>query len=81
MAKVEHKEDIFEDLFASVESLYQVKSLARNVYNDEGLAEFNRIREQRFQTLPLDVLATIPMTTKSSEPEQRSNMPPPTTSK
>ena len=45
LAKVEHKEDKFEDLFVSAESLYQVKSLARNVYNDEGLVEFNRIRE------------------------------------
>lgn len=80
LAKFEHKEDIFEDLFASAESLYQVKSLAIHEYNDEGLVEFNRLREKRLQTLPLDLLATTP-TTKSSEPEQRCDKEPPITSK
>jgi len=40
-------------------------------YNDEGLVEFNMLREQRLQTLPLDLLATTP-TTKSSKPGKKS---------
>ena len=81
MTKFEHKEDRFEDLFASAESMYQVKSLAIIEYKDEGLVEFNRLREQRLQTLPLDLLATTPTTTKSSEPEQQRNKKPPITPK
>lgn len=49
-------------------------------YNDEGLVEFNRLREQRLQTLPLDLLATTP-TTKSSKPGQKSIEEPPATEK
>jgi len=37
-------------------------------YHDDRLVEFNRLREQRLQTVPLDLLATAPMT-ESSEPE------------
>lgn len=48
-------------------------------YNDDGLVEFNRLREQRLQTLPLDLLATTPMT-QSSELEQRLTNEPPATS-
>ena len=62
LTKFEHKEDKFEDLFASAESLHQVKSLAILEYKDEGIVEFNRLREQRLQTLPLDLLATTPTT-------------------
>ena len=80
LTKFEHKEDRFEDLFASSESMYQVKSLAIIEYKDEGLVEFNRLREQRLQNLPLDLLATTP-TTESSEPEQRLVKEPPVTSK
>jgi len=39
-------------------------------YKDEGMVEFNRLREQRLQTLPPDLLATTP-TTQSSEREQQ----------
>jgi len=68
LTKFDHKEDKFDDLFSSAESMYQVRSLAIMEYKDEGLVEFNRLREQRLQTMPLDLLATIPAT-ESSEPE------------
>ena len=68
MTKFDHKEDKFDDLFSSAKSMPQVKSLAIMEYKDDGLVEFNRLREQRLQTLPLDLLATTP-TTSSSEPE------------
>ena len=38
-------------------------------YHDEGLTEFNTLREQRLQTLSLDLLATTPATS-SSEPDR-----------
>ena len=80
MTNFDHKEDKFDELFSSAESMSQVKSLARMEYKDDGLVEFNRLREQRLQTLPLDLLATTP-TTESSEPEQRLTKEPPVTSK
>ena len=49
-------------------------------YKDEGLVEFNRLREQRLQMLLLDLLATTP-TTQSSEPEQQIVDKPPTVEK
>ena len=60
--------------------MYQVRLLAIMQYKDEGLTEFNRLREQRLQTLPLDLLATTPMI-ESSEPEKRFSKDPPATSK
>ena len=80
LTKFDHEKDEFDNLFSSAESLSQVKTLAKMKYNDEGLVEFNRLREQRLQTLPLDLLATTP-TTKSSEPEQKSIDEPPATEK
>lgn len=80
LTKFEHKEDKFDDLFSSAESMYQVKSLAIIEYKDDGLVEFNRLREQRLQTLPLDLLATTPKI-ESSEPEQRLIKETPVTSK
>jgi len=70
LSKFEHKEDMFDDLFISTETIGQVRNLAKMKYNDEGLTEFNRLREQRLQTLPLDLLATAPATS-SSEPVQQ----------
>ena len=49
-------------------------------YNDERLVEFNRLREQRLQTLPLELLATT-STTQSSEPKHRIIDKPPTLGK
>ena len=45
-------------------------------YSDEGLTEFNKIREQRLQTLPLDLLATTPATSSSGPFRQQSKEPP-----
>ena len=70
LTKFEHEKDEFDDLFSLAKSLFQVKTLAKMRYKDEGLVEFNRLREQRLQTLPLDLLATTP-TTQSSEPGQQ----------
>ena len=78
--KFDHEKDEFDDLFSSSESLFQVKTLAKMKYKDEGLVEFNRLREQRLQTLPLDLLATTP-TTQSSEPEQQIFVKSPATEK
>ena len=69
LTKFEHKEDEFDDLFSSAESIFQVQEIAKMRYHDEGLVEFNKLREQRLQTLPLDLLSTTPMI-QSSEPEQ-----------
>ena len=63
LTKFDHEKDEFDDLFSSAESLFQVKTLAKMRYKDEGLVEFNRLREQRLQTLPLDLLATTPSST------------------
>ena len=79
LTKFDHKDDDFDDLFSSVESLFQVQSLARMKYHDDGLVEFNKLREQRLQTLPLDLLAVASMT-HSSEPKQRLTNEPPATS-
>lgn len=79
LTKFDHEKDDFDNLFSSAESLSQVKTLARMRYND-GLVEFNRLREQRLQTPPLDLLATTP-TIKSREPRQKSSDEPPTTEK
>ena len=68
LTKFDPKDDDFDDLFSSAESLLQVKSLARMKYHDDWLVKFNRLRVQRLQTLPLDLLATTPMT-QSSEPK------------
>lgn len=68
LTKFDHKDDDFDDLFSSADSLFQVQSLARMKYHDDGLVEFNRLREHRLQTFPLDLLATTSMT-QSSEPE------------
>lgn len=48
-------------------------------YHDDGLVEFNKLREQRLQSLPLDFLATALMT-QSSKPEQQLTNEPPATS-
>ena len=80
MTKFYHKEDKFDDLFSSAESIYQVRSLAIMDYKDEGLVEFNRLREQRLQTLPLDLLATT-LAIESHEPKQRHTKEPPVTTK
>jgi len=45
LTKFEHKEDTFDDLFISTESISQARELARMKYNDEGLTEFNKLRE------------------------------------
>jgi len=70
LAKFDHEVHDFNDLFASTESIFQVKRLARIRYQDEGLETFNRLREQRLQTLPLDLLATIPTVQPSIQTEQ-----------
>ena len=66
LSTFEHKEDMFDDVFASAQSIGHAKELARRRYNDEGLSEFNKLREQRLQTLPLDLL--MPTQASSSEP-------------
>ena len=43
MSKFDHKEDMFDDLFSSAESIMQVKTLAKMKYHDEGLTEFNTL--------------------------------------
>jgi len=47
LAKFDHEKDEFDDLLFSVESLFQVKTLAKIRYKDEGLEVFNRLREKR----------------------------------
>ena len=76
MTKFEHKEDMFDDLFISAKSIGQAREFARMKYNDEGLTEFNKLREQRLQTLPLDLLATTPATSSSGPVRQQSKEPP-----
>jgi hypothetical protein len=67
LTKVDHQEDMFDDLFVGADTISQAKQLARMKYNDEALTEFNKLREQRLQTLPLDLLSTTPASS-SSEP-------------
>ena len=66
----EAQKDEFYDLFSSAESLFQVKTVAKIRYKYEGLEVFNKLREQRWQTLPLNLLATT-LAIQSSEPKQQ----------
>ena len=79
LTKVVHQEDTFDDLFIAAETLWGAKELARMKYNDETLTEFNKLREQRLQTLPLDLLATTPASSSSEPGQQQTNQPPVTT--
>jgi len=45
LAKFDHEDDVFDDIFASSVSLFQVKALAKIKYQDERLEVFNRLRE------------------------------------
>jgi len=76
LTKFEHKKDTFDDLFISTESIGQAREFARIKYNDEGLTKFNKLREQRLQTLPLDLLAMTPATSSSEPDRQQSKEPP-----
>jgi len=69
LTKFDHAEDMFDDLFSSADSMSQVMSRAKTEYKEDKLVEFHRLREQRLQTLPLDLLSTTP-TAESREPEQ-----------
>lgn len=53
-----HEVDDFDDLFALAKIFYRVKGLATIKYGEEELEKFSRLRAQRLQTLPLDLLAT-----------------------
>lgn len=80
LTRFDHEKDEFDDLFSSAETLFQVKTLARIRYKDEGLEEFNRLREQRLQTLPLYLFATT-TAIQSNEPEQQTSVKPPSVEK
>ena len=80
LSKVVHQEDQFDDLFVSADSISQIKQLAAMRYEDVELTEFNKLRKQRLQTLPLDLLSTTP-TSSSSEPGQQQINSPPVTIK
>lgn len=80
LTKVDHQEDMFDDLFAGADTISQTKQLAKMKYNDEALTEFNKLREQRLQTLPLNLLSTTPASS-SSEPGRQQIHPPPVTTK
>lgn len=45
ITKFDHKKDEFDNMFSSSKSLFQIKTLAKMKYKDEGLVEFNRLRE------------------------------------
>jgi len=79
LTKVDYAKDIFDDLFSLADSMSQVISRAKVEYKDDNLVEFHRLREQRLQTLPLDLLSTSP-TVKSREPEQQTIRETPTLS-
>ena len=80
LSKIVHQEDQFDDLFASADSISQTKQLATMRYEDVELTEFNKLRKQRLQTLPLDLLSTTPAYS-SGEPGQQQIHPPPVTIK
>lgn len=70
LTKFDHAKDMFDDLFSLADSISQVMSRSKAEYKDDKLIEFHRLREQRLQTLPLDLLSTTP-TVGSSEHEQQ----------
>jgi hypothetical protein len=78
LTKVVHQEDQFDDLFMGADSISQVRQLAAMRYEDVELTEFNKLRKQRLQTLPLKLLSTTP-TSSSSEPDQPEINSPPVT--
>jgi len=78
LSTFEHKEDIFDDIFTSAESIGQAREIAKTRYNDEGLLEFNRLRQQRLQTLPLDLIIPTQASSSSEPGKQRQEEPPAT---
>ena len=70
---------MFDDLFVGAETISQAKQLAIMKYNDEALTEFNKLREQRLQTLPLELLSTTPASSSSELGRQQIHSPPVTT--
>ena len=61
IAKFDHEEDSFNDLFVSSEAFSQVKHMAKIKLGAEGLEEFYKLRTQRLETLPIDLLNTTSM--------------------
>jgi hypothetical protein len=79
LSKVVHQEDQFDDLFMSADSISQVRQLASLRYEDVELTEFNKLRKQRLQTLPLDLLSTTPTSSSSESGQQQIHLSPVTT--
>ena len=79
LSKIVHQEDQFDDLFAGVDSISQTKQLAAMRYEDVELTEFNKLRKQRLQTLPLDLLSTTPTSSSSESGQQQIHLSPVTT--
>lgn len=71
LAKFDHEVDDFDDLFASAEIIFQVKGLARIRHGEDGLETFNRLKAQRLQNLPLDLLAIARGVQPQSQSEQK----------
>ena len=61
LTRFDHEEDILDDLFSSVELFFQVKGLVATKLGTQGLEKLNRLRAQRLETIPLDLLATTSM--------------------
>ena len=78
LSTFEHKEDLFDDIFTSAESIGQAREIAKTRYNDEGLLEFNRLRQQRLQTLPLDLIIPTQASSSSDPGKQRQEESPAT---
>lgn len=68
LTRFDHKEDIFDDLFSSTELFFHVKGLAMTKI---GIEKFSRIRAQRLESLPLDLLATNPTVQPQAQIEQK----------
>lgn len=79
LTTVDHVKDRFDDLFSLADSMTLVMSRARAEYKDDNLVEFHRLRGERLQTLPLNLLSITP-TDKPNEPEKQITRETPTVS-
>lgn len=70
LTRFDHEEDIFDDLFSLAKLFFQIKGLIAAKLGTQGLEKFNRLRAQRLETLPLDLLATTSTVQPKGQSEQ-----------
>ena len=70
IARFEHKPDMFDDLFVSVDNLSQFFYLAKSKFHIEEMNKFMLFRSQRLLKAPLDQLR-VPMQEAESQQKEK----------